>query len=239
MPNHITTIISASPVVIKSILDSENYVDFEKLFPIPKIFERFGGGVFYAENLEKFIKAIESDHQDILTEIHSDKDVDVKLALLCEKLKEIAEKQNIKISEDKLPNTKPTTKLENQALQVYCYFTTGSTDPLEWNRNHFGTKWNAYNTEVINDDCSKVQFDTAWNHPFPIIKALSKLHPTEEISIEFADEDVGYNCGAYTILNEEVTEDTTVGGNGTEDDIRFACRILGYDPDEFLNDDEE
>jgi hypothetical protein len=84
----------------------------------------------------------------------------------------------------------------------------GPTDPHRlcwyvWNRANWGTKWNAYDYEPVEGG---VRFDTAWSHPFPVVKRLSEMFPDDEIRVEFADEDLGSNQGAYTIRNGRILE---------------------------------
>lgn len=67
-----------------------------------------------------------------------------------------------------------------------------------WNIDNWGTKWNAY--KIASDD-DYIQFNTAWSTPEPVIKALSEKFPDVEIRVEYADEDLGYNCGTYIYLN--------------------------------------
>ncbi|MFC9755163.1 hypothetical protein [Streptomyces sp. NPDC056921] len=45
-----------------------------------------------------------------------------------------------------------------------------------WNIDNWGTKWNGYelSIEQADDDSAQLRFNTAWSHPFPIVKALSR-----------------------------------------------------------------
>lgn len=66
-----------------------------------------------------------------------------------------------------------------------------------WNYHNWGTKWNAYDTnvEVVDSlNLAIVRFDTAWNCPFPVLGALSR-RVEGSMFIKYADEDLGYNCG--------------------------------------------
>lgn len=74
---------------------------------------------------------------------------------------------------------------------------------LSWNVENWGTKWNAYDTEVTP---GLVRFDTAWSHPLPIIAALSAKHPDETFEVKYADEDLGVNLGHYTVTGGHVVE---------------------------------
>lgn len=76
--------------------------------------------------------------------------------------------------------------------------------PLDWARGNWGTKWNAYDTE--RETHNSLRFDTAWNHPFPVIEALSRKFPDATIYVQYADEDLGSNLGEYTIRNGEIIE---------------------------------
>lgn len=78
---------------------------------------------------------------------------------------------------------------------------------LEWARDHWGTKWNAYDSEVeaLPGDLCRVRFSTAWSHPFPVVIGLSIRFPHEKIEVEWADEDLGSNVGSYWITGGEIT----------------------------------
>lgn len=95
-------------------------------------------------------------------------------------------------------------------------------DWYTWSIANWGTKWNAYDSEHPSD--TKVQFDTAWAHPALVIIALSSLFPEDTISVKYADEDLGYNLGKYTIRNGVyLTEDLFV--EGSPDALDFASQI--------------
>jgi hypothetical protein len=95
-----------------------------------------------------------------------------------------------------------------------------------WNVEHWGTKWNAYDTEVsgTEGDRAVVQFDTAWAHPVPVIVALSQRFPDETLEVMYADEDLGYNLGAYTMRNGEILSEDDVEP-GSEKALELAAQI--------------
>jgi hypothetical protein len=72
----------------------------------------------------------------------------------------------------------------------------GHADLLDLQSEIWGTKWNAYDFEKVSDTC--IRFQTAWRAPFPVMHALSTAHPDVDILHDYADEDIGSNCGAIT-----------------------------------------
>ena len=50
-----------------------------------------------------------------------------------------------------------------------------------WNRENWGTKWNACETTIIDDDT--VSFETPWNPPFPVLQAISEYFKDEEMEV--------------------------------------------------------
>lgn len=70
---------------------------------------------------------------------------------------------------------------------------------LDWSREYWGVRANAYNTERLSDTC--LCFYTAWDHPFPVIKELSRKFPEHLIRVQYLDVD-GESCaGTYSIRN--------------------------------------
>ncbi len=58
----------------------------------------------------------------------------------------------------------------------------------------WGTKWNSYATAI---DSGSVIFQTAWNRPQPIVRAIAGLPSRPSFVWLYADEDWGRNFGAY------------------------------------------
>lgn len=63
----------------------------------------------------------------------------------------------------------------------------------DWSIAHWGTKWNAMELLILDDDT--IAFDTAWSNPEPIIYELARRYPDRTIDHWWADEDVGSNTG--------------------------------------------
>lgn len=110
----------------------------------------------------------------------------------------------------------------------------GASTWYSWRINNWGTKWNAYSCgmEFCEGDCAKVFFETAWSAPHPILEKLSETYPDIGIEHEWADEDIGVNCGRFSYANGERTEEY-FPESGREA-IDFACSLWGLDVDEFF-----
>lgn len=110
----------------------------------------------------------------------------------------------------------------------------GAGDWYHWRVINWGTKWNASGTEVIDD--TTVEFDTAWSTPEPIPQMLSLKFPDTYVSVKYADEDLGHNCGFYTYLNGDLVENTQPE---TGEALEYACDVWGFDYQEELRLREE
>ena len=64
----------------------------------------------------------------------------------------------------------------------------------EWCTKNWGTKWPAIHDDISLSNDS-LRFDTAWAFPLSIVEKLSQMYPTITIKAEWADEDIGNNCG--------------------------------------------
>ena len=92
-----------------------------------------------------------------------------------------------------------------------------------------GTKWNAYDcykSRYIDTKNYKLKiaewtivFDTDRSTPFPIWEALALQYPDLTFDIQYADEDIGYNCGTIKIENWKIDRVSRTH------DISFAKRV--------------
>ena len=89
-----------------------------------------------------------------------------------------------------------------------------------WNINAWGTKWDV--NETYENDEGYICFDTAWSTPHEIIFELCLRYTDLTFEVQFADEDLGSNCGMYKLQNGQEIEFESY-------DIRGACDIWGYD----------
>ena len=95
-----------------------------------------------------------------------------------------------------------------------------------WCSYHWGTKWNAYECTMW-EEGHVFQFETAWNSCYMIICALSKKFPDVKMILKFADEDIGYNTGIYTFLDDLFESELPEGGS--TEAYELASRIWDID----------
>lgn len=106
----------------------------------------------------------------------------------------------------------------------------GAPTWYDWRCTHWGTKWNAHEP-WWSDDNTELQFETAWSMPEPVFAELSRRYPGIKIHIDFADEDLGNNCGTWDLPDEDAPM--------YDGDLEFACNVWDYDYEEILKEREE
>jgi len=92
-----------------------------------------------------------------------------------------------------------------------------------WCNKHWGTKWSAYEEEVIHDKAyTHYSFDTAWGSPSAWIQKVSRKFPHLKFNITWAEE--GGCGGRYMFYKGELCYETSMSDeewreyNGYEED---------------------
>jgi len=118
-------------------------------------------------------------------------------------------------------------------VELYGYPTWYEFANAEW-----GTKWNAYEFENNGDT---IVFHTAWTMPDPIFVKLSTMFPDTTITVQYADEDIGYNCGVRKYKNGECVIDIDMSVNAVGEKLgnSFACEIKYGDANEWRTWEED
>ena len=228
---------------ITSTNNDEEYVDFNKIIPMPKTLNITSGGndrdaMQYAllkmdtlqlkQTIEKLKETSTSFYGNYFEKIYSCK----KYTL--EELEKVAKEFEEKLNSGKQDRFNEVDYKElgvnnledlgnayiNNILQY------GADSWYDWCCENWGTKWNASDTYIIDDN--EIEFSTAWSCPLNIFKELSKQFSGVEIAVDFADEDIGSNCGKITFLNGEIEEYIDMDGN-----TDFALEIWGYNKEEY------
>lgn len=107
----------------------------------------------------------------------------------------------------------------------------GYQDWYGWRNANWGTKWDAMerSIEQTSENEISICFQTAWSAPKPIYETLSVQYPKLQFEIQFADEDLGSNCGTFKAENGILSFEAP--GN-EEESFDFACEVWGLDPNE-------
>lgn len=110
-------------------------------------------------------------------------------------------------------------------------------DSHYWCIAKWGTKWNSYGyTADTGFKDGKLTFLTAWSAPHPILEKLSEMYPDIKFEHEWADEDIGMNCGRHIYFDGERTEEYYP--ESSRERIEFAAHVMNCNPSDwglFLN----
>lgn len=228
---------------ITSTNNDEEYVDFNKIIPMPKTLNITSGGndrdaMQYAllkmnvsqlkQTIEKLKETSTSFYGNYFEKIYSCK----KYTL--EELEKVAKEFEEKLNSGKQDRFNEVdykelgvNNLEDLGnVYINNILQYGADSWYDWCCENWGTKWNASDTYIIDDN--EIEFSTAWGCPVNIFKELSKQFSGVEIAVDFADEDIGSNCGKITFLNGEMKEYIDMDGN-----TDFALEVWGYDKEEY------
>lgn len=216
MPNHITNIIHAPRHVLESLLNEDGHVDFNKVVSFQGQFKWNGIRGDSETAAEVITNAPLNGNQFIADlELHNRRSVSA-----------------LEMSEESFEQFIQMLRNKRQ---------TGFFHTMDFAREKWGTKWNAYSQKLSIDD-GFIQFDTAWSCPVKLLEELSKQHPGINIIAKYADEDIGRNCGTLTFMDGNIVAQECAGRwiEMSEQDRAkwsdFAYEVTGRSREE---DDEE
>ena len=108
----------------------------------------------------------------------------------------------------------------------------GAPTWYEWCVAHWGTKWNA--SESKWEDKNTLTFLTAWSMPGPIYYQLKSVFPNVSFEVDYADEDIGCNCGQlfYDPQNKDLRHFTKYN------DSDFAYSVWGENEEDSFPENE-
>lgn len=174
---------------------NEMYFDFNKIIPMPEELDMISGSVE-----DNAIKAYMKYHGN--PALQKMMDAKSKWNILA---------GNYEISEEEISRCAESNNMTVDELikagERYCLnvFYHGFTTWYDWCCEYWGTKWNAYETNIVDEDT--VEFCTAWSAPLPVVQQLSRMYPDKVVSIMWADEDRGCNTGEIAYQNGLVALD--------------------------------
>ena len=223
MPNHVTNRItySGDRLRIKQMLDeiqNDKYgigtIDFNKVIPMPESLNIEAGS-----RTDKGLKAYK-DFIYVRTLGEPDK-ADLHIPEECEAA-------FLKMRSDVNPEVFALGRIAFQNIKQY-----GAPTWYEWCIGNWGTKWNAYDyydSENYSEN-EDLRFQTAWSAPHPVIAALARKYPDISFSHEWADEDIGQNCGRKEYANGLCTSEYYP--ESRKDCIEFAANVMDSEPSDW------
>ncbi|MHC8408341.1 DUF1281 family ferredoxin-like fold protein [Pseudomonas sp. TMB3-21] len=217
MPNHVTNKVNAPAHVLKSLINESGKIDFNTILPFHGQFA-WNGIDCAAEEAAAVITAQPLDDHPLIASLQQSNRSRVDV---------------LKLSDE---------GFEQFVQMLRNKRSCGHFNTLDFARDIWGTKWNAY-AQVIDLDANELSFDTAWSCPLPVLTELSKRHPDDEITVRYADEDLGSNCGTVTLkAGETVSLDVAGRWDGMSEEQRqqwtaWARDLKGWPEDE--EDDDE
>jgi hypothetical protein len=105
-------------------------------------------------------------------------------------------------------------------------------DLYHWCINNWGTKWDAFGYDEATDysNNNELWFQTANSAPNLILKKLSQMYPAIKFTHQWADEDLGRNCGERTYQNGEMISEYFP--ETEKEAYEFSAKVWDYDLEE-------
>lgn len=128
-------------------------------------------------------------------------------------------KKYVEAQEDK---EKGEETLKNFVTAVENYLRYGHGTWYGWAPANWGTKWNAYSCEKVNDNT--FTFETAWNGVPDLMQKMSKVCPNVTFEYAWSDEDTGNNCGLATFKAGLADVNKLENGSNEAYDLAFELR---------------
>ena len=206
MPNHVQNVIRlhGDEKRIREVLEAiknDQYgvgsVDFEKIIPMPPALH-IECGSKTEQGLTAYRGFLKSDAESVKEYLDQNPDI-----------------------------TPEEWELGKQACENICNY--GAPTWYEWRIARWGTKWNAYgmSENTTGEPKDELRFQTAWSAPHPLLERLSEMYPDVVFEHEWADEDLGSNCGRKKLLDGETIEIYYPEGTAA---MGFAMDMWGYEP---------
>ena len=195
MPNHVANVIKMEGIAklpLFSMEKGERFFDFNKLIPMPESLNLESGSstdenvIYYlTEKCTIPFGCLEEEKKTLAREMVHNLFSGEKWA------EEVFRRVNEKAYRES--EGQKNKRYENGKTYVSNYQQYGCTTWYDWCYKYWGTKWNAYSFEFLDDNT--IKFETAWSCPEPVIKKLAETYPDSHIEHWWADEDMGNNTG--------------------------------------------
>lgn len=213
MPNWVTNKIRTSPEVIQAMTNKDDgRIDFSLTMPFPGDFP-WDSVSLKAEEMAEIVAGVPVNGNPLVASLQLSSRAEANLSDLRD--------------ED----------FEQFIQMLRNHRKCGYLHSMDFARAAWGTKWNACDS-AVSEDQTEASFDTAWSCPKPVLQAVSQRFPNTEIHVTYADEDLGSNCGTYTLRAGEVVQSDIAPAwrDMTEEEqqrwTRFAREVKGWAADE-------
>ncbi len=184
-------------------------IDFNKIAPMPPSLE-----IECGTRTDRGVKAVR-DFLEVYGIAHPD-ETDIS-------------KVPIEIQEAFL-SVRPDIDREDWELGKQAYMNQlqyGAQTWYGWAIDNWGTKWNAYGYDGTGyENGNGLYCQTAWSAPHPIMAKLAEMYPDLTFTHEWADEDLGSNCGRTLYANGQRVSVYIPEG---KEALEFACNVWDYD----------
>lgn len=119
------------------------------------------------------------------------------------------------------------------------YVLHGQNNWHDWRVANWDTKWDAYGYEsgIDYSKSEDLTFLTAWSAPHAVIEKLAEMFPDVKFTHEWADEDIGFNCGRYVYKDGKFSE--MYYPESEEQGVEFAVGIWNLSLKELTENEEE
>lgn len=197
--------------LLKSVKGEDSVLDFNKIIPMPESLN-----IECGSRTDRGLKA----YKDFVY-VYTFAGTEEKDLLNIPKEKEAAflrVRQDIRRDEWELGRT----AFQNE--QKY-----GAPTWYQWAVAAWGTKWSAYNAEIVEDNT--IIFNTAWSRAMPVIQKLAENFPDIRFEYCWADEDLGINTGRVELENGEIIHDEFFEPQSKEA-YELAAELWGLDLEE-------
>jgi len=219
MPNHVTNRITADLAVIELLLGcddkGEPRVDFNKIIPMPEIISK--------ESAPAYIELVAQIALGLISfkppKAHpAEEAINAVLARL-----ETSNAYGIRqMTGGRMPKDFGDKEFSLFIKYLQAWKATGGhMNWYSWSIKHWGTKWNAYSFERIDD--KTIQFETAWSAPHPVIEELAARCNGSGITHEWADEDTGNNVGRRVYRESEIVSEEEL--TNTKEGYELAFKL--------------
>ena len=222
MPNHVTNRVHliGDAARIRELLEAVRY-DGSKLIPMPEELNIECGSVTN-QAIRAYLSAINPKntafpypfkmHGDLFEALSAALGCSGSHAKLMQKPADFGEQADEMIA------------LGRRYVDNYLHY--GVTTWYDFRVAKWGSKWNSYNAQPLENDT--LTFCTAYSRVLPVIAELARRFPDIEIEYAWADEDIGNNVGYAKFEGGELVEDFWFEPY-TKEAYEFASEVMGDD----------